>query len=138
MRHFRRAAFSVLAAVAALTSGCEQSMEQVSEALRVTLATQPAPMTVGEVVLKAEVTDAEGRALEGGARVRFLYWKAYKKIPSAPEEVVRESAQVVRDGDRTYQSKVKLEAAGAWKVSVKVERPDREPTAVTFTFDVRG
>lgn len=144
MRRFRLAGLILLVTSAVLTSGCEKSVEEVMSGEKhelppkVTLATEPAAVSVGEVFLKARITDAEGKVLGEGARVRFLYWKAYEKVPSAPEEIVREALDVVREGDQTYRTKVKLETAGVWKVSVKVERPDKEPALATFTLDVSG
>lgn len=104
----------------------------------VVLATEPASVRVGELTLKARVTDPEGRPLGEGTEVRFLYWKAYQKVPSAPEELVREARGVAREGNGIYRARVRLESPGTWKVSVKVERPDKEPTAAAFTLDVRG
>ena len=147
MKRFRVVAPALLVA-SILTAGCERSSEQVMEDVmsgkkhelppNVTLATEPASVSVGEVVLKAMVTDPAGKALAEKARVRFLYWKEYEKVPSAPEEIVREAPEVVREGSQTYRTKLKLERPGVWKVSVKVERPEKEPTATTFTFDVKG
>lgn len=148
MTRVRVVELALLAALAVLAAGCERSMEQAMEELasgktherplKVVLATEPASVRVGGVTLKAEVTDAEGKPLGAGTKVRVLYWKAYQKVPSAPEELVREAPHVVLEGDRTYRARVKLESPGAWKVAVKVERPEREPTAATFTLDVRG
>jgi len=138
----------LLVAAALPLAGCERSLEQVMEEgmsgqkherpPTVTLATEPPSVSVGEVRLKAEVTDPQGRPLGDRAKVRVLYWKAYEKVPTTPEQLVREAPDVVRDGDRTYRTRVKLETAGVWKVSVKVERPDKHPAAATFTLDVRG
>lgn len=148
MKRSRIAGFTLLVALVALLAGCQKSLEQGMEEImsgkkhelppKVTLAIEPASVSVGEVVLKARVTDPDGKALGKKARVRFLYWKAYEKVPSAPEEIVREATEVVRAGDQTYRTKVKLEKPGVWKVSVKVERPEKEPSAATFTFDVKG
>jgi hypothetical protein len=149
MTRSRAHGFTVLAALALLLVGCERSLEQVMEGAMsgkkqerppvVTLATEPASVRAGEeVALKAGVTDADGRPLGEGARLRVLYWKAYQKVPAAPEELVREAPEAVREGDQAYRTKVKLETAGTWKISVKVERPEREPSAATFTLDVRG
>lgn len=144
MKRLRVLAPALLVALILVTAGCEGSLEEVMSRKKhelppkVTLATEPASVSVGEVVLKAMVTDADGTALGEKARVRFLYWKAYEKVPSAPEEIVREATEVVRAGDQTYRTKVKLEKPGVWKVSVKVERPEKEPSAATFTFDVKG
>lgn len=144
MKRLRVLAPALLVALILVTAGCEGSLEEVMSGKKhelppkVTLAIEPASVSVGEVVLKARVTDPDGKALGEKARVRFLYWKAYEKVPSAPEEIVREATEVVRAGDQTYRTKVKLEKPGVWKVSVKVERPEKEPSAATFTFDVKG
>jgi hypothetical protein len=148
MKRFRSPSFIFLGVLAALMAGCQRSSEQLMEEVmsgkkhdlppKVGLATEPASVRVGEVVLKATITDPDGRALEEKARVRFLYWKEYEKVPSAPEEFVREAPEVVRDGNQTYRTKVKLDKAGVWKVSVKVERPGKEATAATFSLDVSG
>lgn len=144
MKRTRFAGFTLLVAVTVLAAGCGKSLEEVMSGKRhelppkITLATEPASVTVGDVLLKAAVTDPEGKPLGKDARVRFLYWKAYEKVPSAPEEIVKEAPEVVREGDRTYRTRVKLEKSGVWKVSVKVERSEKEPTAATFTFEVRG
>ncbi|MBI4609856.1 MAG: hypothetical protein HY726_12715 [Candidatus Rokubacteria bacterium] len=148
MKRFRLAGFALLVALAALMAGCQKSSEQLMEEVmsgkkhelppKVTLATEPASVSVGEVLLKARVTDVDGRVLGEKARVRFLYWKAYEKVPSTPEEIVREAPEVVREGDQTYRTKVKLEKAGVWKVSVKLERAEKEPALATFALDVRG
>ena len=142
------AGLALLAALAMLVAGCQKSSEQLMEEVmsgkkhelppRVTLATEPASVRVGEVVLKAGVTGPDGKALGERAQVRFLYWKAYEKAPSASEEIVREAREVVREGDRTYRTKAKLETPGKWKISVKVERPEKEPALATFTLDVKG
>lgn len=148
MKRRRLAKFALLAALAGLLVGCQKSSEQLMEEVmsgkkhelppKVTLATEPASLSVGEAVVKATISDQDGRALGDKARVRFLYWKAYEKVSSAPEEIVREASEVVRDGNLTYRTKVKLEKPGVWKVSVKIERPEKEPAAATFTLDVHG
>jgi len=144
VKGFRVSALGFLVPLLIVTAGCERGMEELMSGKkherppRVALATAPASPSVGEVVLKATITDEEGKAMGDGARIRFLYWKAYQKALSAPEEIVREAPEVAREGNQTYRTKVKLETPGVWKGSVKVERPEKEPTATTFTFDVKG
>jgi len=135
MKQFGLVGFTLSVALAVLMAGCQKSSEQVMEEImsgkkhelppKVTLATEPASVSVGEAVLKATVTDVDGRTLGEKARVRFLYWKAYEKVPSTPEEIVREERKNETPAQEAVEEKVSAEGNSVSAEAVSQDKPKR-------------
>lgn len=127
----------VLLVTVVAACGRDVSRQTVGD-LVVTFSTEPNPVRVGEALLKVRITAKGGIPISPSA-VRFHYYPFVFRVKdslASPDEVVRVAdASPDQDG---YSAKVTFEKPGPWKVTVKIIRPEKPDTLVTFTLDVRG
>lgn len=128
--------FALLVTVVA---GCGRDvLRQTVGDLVVTFSTEPNPPRVGENTLKVRVTDRGGKPIVP-SEVRFHYYPfvfRVKDAPADPDEVVRVTDALA--GPDGYTAKVNFEKPGPWKITVKIVRPEKPDTLVTFTVEVQG
>lgn len=128
--------FALLGMVVA-ACGRDVSRQRMGD-LIVTFSTEPNPVRVGEALLKVRIT-AKGGVSISPSEVRFHSYPFVFRVKdslASPDEVVR-VAEASPDQDG-YSAKVTFDKPGPWKVTVKIIRPEKPDTLVTFTLDVRG
>lgn len=129
----------LLLLVASVLAGCGREFsKRVVGDLLVTFSHEPNPARIGENTLKVRVTDRGGKPIMP-SEVRFHYYPfvfRVKDAPADPDEVVRVTDALA--GPDGYTAKVTFEKPGPWKITVKIMRPEKPDTLVTFTLDVRG
>lgn len=104
----------------------------------VNFSSEPKPARVGDALLRVRIAARDGTPISL-ASVRFHYYPFVFRVKdslAAPDEVVRVTDAVA--GPDGYSAKVNFEKPGPWKVTVKIVRPEKLETLLTFTLEVRG
>ena len=99
--------------------------EKKAGELTLTLETQPAKPKLGDNVVRLKIRDAKGNPVQD-ATVNVTF--AMTMPGMAPGKT---AAKHLKDG--VYEAKVNLAMAGAWEISVSVQRPGQKPAQEKFT-----
>jgi Cu(I)/Ag(I) efflux system membrane fusion protein len=97
--------------------------------LTINFETQPAKAKLGENVARLKIRDANGNPVSN-ASVNIAF--AMSMPGMAPGQA---AARHVKDG--VYEAKVNLAMAGAWEITVSVQRPGQKSVQERFTVNAR-
>lgn len=100
-------------------SAAEGPNQQVSDALKITVRTEPDPPRSGDAIFEARVMDPGGNPVTGAQVNVRLYMAA---MPSMSMPAMTSEAKLADTGVGTYRAPVNIPTTGRWDVTVTVLR----------------
>jgi len=107
----------------------EGPREKKSGELTLVLETQPAKPKAGEIPLRLKITDSKGGLIKD-AKVSFSYTMSMPGMAAT-------KAEGKQSKEGIYEAKTNLAMAGAWEITVSIQRAGQKEVREKFTVAVQ-